>query len=93
MGIPINPHAMIPTGIVAPHPTPAISSTGATHRLELVLLQQLLPHHTGISAHESQTMPKTLNPNKPHHPKTVTIQDSPSDSSSDSDSDSDHLNY
>ena len=38
-------------------------------------------------------MPKALTPQKPHHPKTITIQNSPSDSYSDSDSDSDPLNY
>ena len=37
--------------------------------------------------------PRPSTPHKLHHPKTITIQDSPSDSPSDSDSDSDPLNY
>ena len=61
----IIPHAMIPTGIVTPHPTLTTSPVGATHATTQtgpVSLQQLPLHITGISAQKSQAMPKTLNP-------------------------------
>ena len=52
-------------------------------------------HHITQRSQPKRVMqhPRPLNPLKPHHPKTVTIQNSPSDSSSESESDSDPLNY
>ena len=84
--------AMIKTGIVAPHPTLTISPGGTTPQTKAALTPAAPTMNHKFSAHEDKAMPKTLN-HKCHHPKTVTIQDSPSDSSSDSDSDSDPLNY
>ena len=96
MDAPITPCTIIASGTVAPNPhLPFIPQVPLTslHGPESFLLQLLLPHSTRFSAPEDKTVPKTLNPHKPYHPQTVTIQDSPSDSSSDSDSDSDPLNY
>ena len=63
---PIIPHDVIPRGIVAPHPTLAISPT-QIHRLVPIVLQQLLPCSIRISAQEGQTIPKNINhPHKPH---------------------------
>ena len=65
MEAPITRHTMIQTGMVncILH-LPLLSWEPLTqlHRLELVSLQQLMPHITRISAQESQAMPKTLSP-------------------------------
>ena len=86
-----------PTGIVTPHLTLITSPTHITHTLlhrpEPVSLQQPPLHCTGNTAKESQATPKTFNPCRSHHSKTVIIQDCLSDSSSDSNSNSNHLNY
>ena len=51
-------------------------------------------HHTaqGSQPRKVKQCLRPSTPHKPHCPKTVTIQNSPSDSSLDCDSDSDHLN-
>ena len=60
----IPTHVVTPTGIVTsiPH-SPLLPQMSLTplHRLEPVLLQQLLPHCTGNAAKKSQAMSKTFN--------------------------------
>ena len=85
---------VITTGKVTPHSTFAISPTGATHSTDQSHSHCSRSHHAAQDSHprKIKQCPGTSTPRKPHCPKTVTIQDSPSDSSSDSDSDSDPLN-
>ena len=97
MDAPITTCAITPTGIVAPHPTLATYPTYVTHTTTQTGngLISSTSHHTAQEpqARKAKQCPRPSTPHKPHHSKTVIIQDSPSDFSSDSDSDSDPLNY
>ena len=91
MDDPINTCAVIPTGIVTAHATLATSLTGATNATPQTRasLTQATPtaQHRGLSQEKPSYAQDLQPPHKPHHSKTVTIQDPPSDSSSDYDSD------
>ena len=90
MDAPITPHTVIPTGIVT-HPTLTIHSC---HSMDWSQSHSSSYHHAAQDSQPSKIKqhPRLSTPHKSHHPKTVTIQDSPSDSSLDSDSDSEPLN-
>ena len=82
---PLAIHAMThPTGKVTTHPTPTTSPTDVTHATIPQTGASLTPTIlTALHRKHSQETPRhsTLSYNhKPHHSKTVTIQDSPSDS-------------
>ena len=82
--------------VVTPHPALTTSPTVTTQATpwtgaSLTPATPTTQHkdsNTGKSSNAQDPQPLPL---KPHHPKTITIQDSPSDSSSDSDGDSDPL--
>ena len=94
---PIITHAMNPSGIIC---TPS-HTCHFSHKCHLHhSTDHTQSHSSNFPSHRTETQPRkdTLcptpsTPHKPHHSKTVTIQDSLSDSSSDSDSYSDPLNY
>ena len=90
---PITTCAITPTGIVSPHPTFAISPPDIICTTPQTGAGLAPATATTLHRKHSHAMSKTFSPHKPHHSKTVNIQDSSSDSSSNSDSNSDPLNY
>ena len=92
----ITPCTMRSTGIVTPHPTLTTSPADITHTPPWTRASPAPAPPTTQHRNLSQEKPNSAQdqpPHKPHHSKTVTIQDSPSDSSSYSESDPDPLNY
>ena len=84
MDAPITPHTVISTDIVAPHPILTTSPTGITHTT---------PQTKASLSPKNPNSAQDPQPPKPHCPKTVIIQDSPSDSSSYSDRDSNPFSH
>ena len=79
MDVPVTPWAMISTGIVAPIPTHHFSHRHHSHHST----DQSFMRYVSTSHHAAQEPqhrkvkqhPRPSTSHKPHHPKTVTIQD------------------